>query len=371
MRSPLVTYIISAYNGAAFLEESVASVLGQTHPRIELIVVDDGSTDTTPEILQRLRDPRLRVLRQPNLGQEFAANRGFSLARGQYVAHVGQDDVLLPEKTGIQLRAMAEQNWDFCFSWTEIIDGLGRPLDHDVRRVYNQSTASPAEAIARLAKGNFLAESSGLIHRRCLEGLACNVGLFCVGDYYRWLHLFRRFSGGVIDQPLVRIRVHDGNISFDRRFPLPYRSFEEQASKALVVAECDTMRPGRFFWTSNHVRALRAQAEWVMTSGEPSLGLLAYVLASRSLSLSPFDPEGYRILSRILSWLGYEYPAALLAGRAERVAEVAPYPLPLVASPARRLYRGLRAMLVRLSGGRWSRIEARVLEMVAARLGGG
>ncbi len=362
MATPLVSYIICAYNGAAFLDECIASVLGQTYPHIELVVVDDGSTDGTPQILEGIKDPRVRVVRQPNMGVEFAACRGFSLARGRYIGHVGQDDLLLLEKTGVQVSAMAERGWDFCATWAEMIDAQGHPLDHFFGPLYNQPTAGRAEALSRLAVGNYLAESSALFHRRCFGPIVFSVGMSCVGGYFRWLQLFQRFAGGVLERPLTRIRIHDRNTNFEPRFSREYRQLEERAARVLALLDGDPIRPPTLFWSDRQLRALLAEVEWLVSSGDTALGLLAYLMASRALNHSPFDPRCYRALSGVLSWLGHEYPAELLFRRADQVGGVAPYSVPLVPSLPRRLYRRARALLDPATGGGWHRFEASLLD---------
>ena len=361
MDQPLVSYVICAYNGAEFLEESIASVLGQTYPHIELVVVDDGSTDGTPQILEGIKDPRVRVVRQPNMGVEFAASRGISLARGRYIGHVGQDDLLLPDKTEVQLRAMAERGWDFCATWVEMIDARGQPLDHFFGPLYNQPSVGRAEALSRLAVGNYLAESSALCHRRCFGSIVFSVGMSCVGDYFRWLQLFQRFAGGVLERPLARIRIHDRNTNFEPRFSREYRQLEERAARVLTLLDGDPIRPAAFLWSEGKLRALLAEVEWLVSSGDPALGLLAYLTASRALNRSPFDPRCYRALSGVLSWLGHEYPAQLLFRRADHVGGVFPFSVPLVPSAPRGLYRRARPLLDAASGGGWHRFEARLL----------
>ncbi len=365
MRSPLVTYIICAYNGERFIEAAVRSVLDQTYPRIELIVVDDGSTDATPRILQGIRDERLRVVSQPNMGAGFAGNRAVALARGEYIGGLGQDDVLLPEKTEMQLQVLAERGWDFCFTWAEVIDAAGRPTDRWPQELFTSPAPSHSEAMARFAWGNFLCAPSVFSHRRCQAALPRNIALSCVEDYYRWMNLWRRFRGGVLERALVKYRVHDTNVSFDDRYSPEYRQFEERAAKTLALIESDTTRGRRLFWIDPQVQALRQQAEWLMSSGDRGLGLFAYVAANRALNLSPLDCRCYLTLSRVLSWLGFEYPARLLAERAERAARVETYPVPLIPSAPRRLYRSVRSLLLAATRGRWFRLEARMLGLLA------
>ena len=102
--SPLVSIITAAYNAAAYLEETIESVLAQDYPLVEYVVLDDGSTDETPDIIARYGD-RLQSERHENMGETRTVNRGFELARGSIICVVSADDPLLP---GI-VTAMVEQ----------------------------------------------------------------------------------------------------------------------------------------------------------------------------------------------------------------------------------------------------------------------
>ena len=105
MQPPRVSCLIPVYNGERFLAEALDSVLGQTYTDFELIVVDDGSRDGSPAILDdyRRRDPRVRVLTKENGGIVDALNHGLDHARGDYVARMDADDVCLPHRFEVQV----------------------------------------------------------------------------------------------------------------------------------------------------------------------------------------------------------------------------------------------------------------------------
>lgn len=105
MTRNLVSVVMPCYNHGRYLREAVDSVLGQTHPAVELIVVDDGSEDDTPDVLKAYGS-RIRALRQPNRGRSAARNRGLDEARGQFVKLLDADDKLDPECLERQVRAM-------------------------------------------------------------------------------------------------------------------------------------------------------------------------------------------------------------------------------------------------------------------------
>ena len=98
---PAVSVIIPAYNQSIYINESVRSVLGQSYQDFELIVVDDGSTDETPQILAKIQDPRIRIVRQSNSGLSAARNTGLRESSAPLVTFLDSDDFFLPEKLSI------------------------------------------------------------------------------------------------------------------------------------------------------------------------------------------------------------------------------------------------------------------------------
>lgn len=109
MSAPLVTVLMPAYNASPYLREAVDSILGQTVSDFELLVVDDGSTDDTVEILRSYSDPRIRIESTPtNQGVTAALNRGLDLAAGRYIVRMDADDISLPDRLEQQVRFMEE-----------------------------------------------------------------------------------------------------------------------------------------------------------------------------------------------------------------------------------------------------------------------
>ena len=107
--TPLVSVLIGAYNAAPWLGEAVGSALDQTHPNVEVVVVDDGSTDETLALARSFEGRRVRVVAQENRGACAARNRALAEARGDYLQFLDADDVLHPEKLERQLRRLAEE----------------------------------------------------------------------------------------------------------------------------------------------------------------------------------------------------------------------------------------------------------------------
>lgn len=102
MKMPLVSCIVPVFNGERYLAEALESILTQSYPHLEVIVVDDGSSDGTPDVIAQF-GARVRGLRQPHAGQAVARNRGIAAATGEFIAFLDADDLWLPEKIACQV----------------------------------------------------------------------------------------------------------------------------------------------------------------------------------------------------------------------------------------------------------------------------
>jgi GT2 family glycosyltransferase len=127
----LVSIILPVYNGADYIEEALDSILAQTYTHFELIVVDDGSTDATPALLDQraAQEPRLRVVHQPNQRLPRALNNGFRLARGEYLTWTSADNHLKPDFLEKMVASLARHpDWEMIYANVDIIGDNGEPL---------------------------------------------------------------------------------------------------------------------------------------------------------------------------------------------------------------------------------------------------
>jgi glycosyltransferase involved in cell wall biosynthesis len=150
-QGPLVSVVIPTYNRASQVTEAVASALAQTYLSVEVVVVDDGSTDATRARLRRQfgGDGRVRILHQRNRGPAGARNAGFAEARGAYVALLDSDDRWHPWKLAAQVACM-ERHPELGMTWTdmEMVDPAGRVADPaHLRTMYSAYRLSPIEQI--------------------------------------------------------------------------------------------------------------------------------------------------------------------------------------------------------------------------------
>lgn len=203
---PLVSVVIPTYNRARTLGRAIRSVLDQTFKDLELIVVDDGSTDSTACSVQRYQEPRLRYLRHAvNRNGSVARNSGIAASRGEYIAFLDSDDEWLPRKLELQLRRLGEvaDDWAVCYTgFLRIREGVA-------------SQTSRAEQEGYLGKELLYRHlpafgSTGLVERSCFERVGrFNESLPCHQDWDMALRLARRYRIAAVPEPLARIHISE------------------------------------------------------------------------------------------------------------------------------------------------------------------
>lgn len=131
MGNPRVTVLMPVYNGETYLAEAIESILNQTFADFEFLIIDDGSTDNTWDILNNFNDSRIRLVKNnQNMGITKTLNKGLQLARSNYVARMDADDICFPKRLQRQ-KAFLDENLNFAMvgSWIEVIDEIGRKIE--------------------------------------------------------------------------------------------------------------------------------------------------------------------------------------------------------------------------------------------------
>jgi glycosyltransferase involved in cell wall biosynthesis len=236
----LVSVVIPAYNAASTIAETLRSVRSQTHEALEIIVVDDGSTDHTRDIVatHAAVDPRIRMIAQQNAGVAAARNNGWRNARADLIAFVDADDLWSPRKIEHQLEVMQRsgERVGLVYCWYALIDGEGRILDE------RQSPTFEGEVLDSLFQGNFIGNgSSALVRRQALadangfeSGLRSSGAQGCE-DILFYCRVAQDYEFGVVPDRHVGYRYLPNNMSSD--FGRMLRSW------LLVVAEMEKRHP--------------------------------------------------------------------------------------------------------------------------------
>lgn len=211
----MISIVIPTYNAESFIKETIESVLKQTHTEWELIIIDDGSTDSTADIIQEYveKDSRIKYYYQTNAGVSTARNKGINLSKGKYIAFLDADDIWLPnnlkEKVKI-LESDSDVYWVFSniiyfYNDTEIIEKLTEGFS---KGKWLDSILS-WQGVVKTNPSNII------IRRECCytKGILFDEQLSTAADKYFCIQLANSFKGAFINKPLVRYRVVDGSMS--------------------------------------------------------------------------------------------------------------------------------------------------------------
>jgi glycosyltransferase involved in cell wall biosynthesis len=221
LHKPAVSVVIPAYNAAEFLGEALDSVLAQCYQPIEVIVVDDGSEDETPQIVAAYAG-RVAYLRQRRGGPASARNAGIRAASGEWIAFLDADDMWMPGLLEKLIGASAETGADFviCDSLTLSNGSILGPtrfeycgLELRLHAVAPDGVLlNPFELLLEI--GNYIATGAALVRRDAVLQIGLfDEGIKCGEDLDLWLRLSLRYRFAVVDDALVLRRIHTTNTS--------------------------------------------------------------------------------------------------------------------------------------------------------------
>ena len=229
--APAVSVVLPVRNGQATIGEAVASVLAQTRGDLELIVVDDGSTDGTREVLAAVSDRRLRMLSTPGLGPAASRNRGIEHAAANTIAFIDADDVWLPEKLETQLAALdANAVAAVAYCWTDYVDEAGGYVCPDSRPVFDR------DVYEQLLTRNFIDSGSNVVVRkRALLDVGCfDESLPVVEDWDLYIRLAARHA--FVCAPVVLVHYRLSAASLTTRIRLMETAFWRVVDRAFAEA---------------------------------------------------------------------------------------------------------------------------------------
>jgi glycosyltransferase involved in cell wall biosynthesis len=308
--APRLSIVIPAYNVAAYIGAAVQSALDQDFRDLEVIVVDDGSTDSTPQVLAELvrqrSDPRLRILRQENAGLSGARNAGIAAARAAFIGFLDGDDIWLPSKAGRHMEAMRAPDIGISFSHSVYLREDGVPTGGQLRA--EKACPTLHDMIRRNHVGN---GSAAVVRRVCIDAAGLfRTDLRACEDYELWCRILHRtpYRAQLVDAPLTLYRQRLASLSYD------HDKFVAQADAAM--------------------RCLRAAMpivpKWIFDAGQAE----HYRIAAWKAAMTGGDAAARHLLVRAVR----RRPVLLLTDR--RAAAMALW-LTLPALLRRRLIRAL------------------------------
>ncbi len=288
---PRISVVLPVYNALPYLEEAVASVLGQSFADFELIAIDDGSTDDSLAVLQRLADgdARLRIITRENRGITPTLNEGIAAATGEFIARMDGDDICLPDRFARQV-AFLDRHPEVVVVGGRflVIDPEGRPL------VTMAMPPDHTEIDARHMGGRTMAlcHPAAMIRRDA----ALAVGGYCeeyvnAQDIDFWLRLAEVGRLANLDEVLLKYRQHPKSVGYARR--------AQQVMSAWQAAQRAAERRGIAFDVPPPETApataelpYRKWGWWALTEGHVAT---ARHYAFKTLRTTPFDRESWRL----------------------------------------------------------------------------
>jgi glycosyltransferase involved in cell wall biosynthesis len=317
LNGPLVSVILPVYNRAGWVARAVESVLAQTYQNLELLAVDDGSTDGTRRVLEGFSS-RVRLLAQRHAGAEAARNLGLKHAGGELVAFIDSDDAWHADRLSRQLPLLGRPEVGLVFGNAVLVDYGPAPSSRRLRRTFfDRVRPSRGRVTGELARGCFVPFSSVLARRELLA----RAGGFTPGrvaaDYLKWVELSVVCEFEYVKAPVFDYAIHEGGISHNLVETLEDRieAFRELLARN-TNGELDAVLRRILFNLSLSLRAARVRR-----------GLKSFPAAA---SRAPFVPDSTaaerlcwsykfacdQLLTRGRWWL--LQTAALLSGRQGR-----------------------------------------------------
>lgn len=217
-KTPLISVCMATYQHEKYVGDAVRSVLNQSFADFELVIVNDGSTDSTAAHISEFNDPRIVVIHQQNQGPSAATNTAIAAARGKYVALFSGDDVCHPDRLKVQLQACATSPRRLIFSGVEFVDDNGLPLtgDHFAASSFVGEQLTRAQILARLFhRGNFLNGVTTFGEREVFANAPYDPALLQLQDFDLWVRLIKDCDIQILSDKCVsyRIRGAGGNLS--------------------------------------------------------------------------------------------------------------------------------------------------------------
>lgn len=295
--APAISVLLSVFNGRLFLAEAVESILGQTFGDFEFLIIDDGSTDGSLEMLRRYerQDPRIRLTSRPNKGVTRTLNELFRQSKGDFIARMDADDVARSDRLALQYAAMRDDPSLACLgSSFLLIDKSGRALT-----VLAPPTGDSEIQQLCLAGHTAICHPTAMIRRSSMA----LVGGYCedfgtAQDLDLWLRLGELGKLANLSEPLLKFRVHESSVSETKRYD-QYRSMRLACERAwqrrgIVGGQFEPQepwRPGKD--SASQIKFALRYGWWAFNSGHRWTALHYGI---RAIGTAPQNVDGWKLL---------------------------------------------------------------------------
>ncbi len=292
MGQPLVSVVIASYDMGRFIAQAIESVLAQTYPNLELLVIDDGYRDDTREVVQRYAaDGRLHYHWQANAGQTVAKNVGIRAAKGQFIGFCYADDQWLPHKLARQVPVL-EANPQVAVVYSKV----QYLFDNPRARTDPPAVACPSGKVTEdLFQYNFVPFGTALVRKSALDRTGAFDERYRMGiDWELWLRISLDYDFVFIDEPTYIYRIWEGQMSnnwhgrYEQCFRI-MRDFESRHPGA-VSSRCRNEA-----WAHSYVSRARIR------SYQSRQHLAAFGDLLRALRFKPVDAVVLRTLARVMA----------------------------------------------------------------------
>jgi glycosyltransferase involved in cell wall biosynthesis len=213
--TPLVTVLIPTYNCATYIRTAIDSALAQTYPAVEIIVIDDGSTDETQAILQSYKD-KIHIIKQSNQGAATARNAGLAIAQGEYIATLDADDSWLPERLEKMVKFMQNSPCDIVLTNFYLVNEANQYI-----KIYFNPNFSPPKKQYQALLRTPLPFVMMLARTKLIKALNYDETLVIAEDYDLYLRALQNGAcWGYLSEPLAnyRMRVNSLSHSYDKNY---------------------------------------------------------------------------------------------------------------------------------------------------------
>jgi glycosyltransferase involved in cell wall biosynthesis len=296
--APTISVLMSVYNGERYLAAAMDSILSQTFRDFELIVIDDGSKDSSPAILQDYakRDARVKLTLRDNKGLTATLNEAFAQSRGRYLARMDCDDVALPDRFARQVQLLEADPDVVCTGgYFQLIDGAGRLLT-----TLQPPTDNDAIQAKLLAGHNAICHPCAMIRRQAMETVGGYDERFKTSqDLDLWLRLGEVGKLANVPAPVLKFRLHESSVSETKRQQQRQmgrmaceEAWKRRGLTGMTYEADEPWRPGSDC-ESKHRFALQ-YGWWAFGSGQRKTALY---YATKAIAAKPLKSGGWKLIA--------------------------------------------------------------------------